>query len=187
MNIPLRLRTPRMELIAADAVLARADASDRPALARLLSAEIPAAWPPPLTADHIEQFAGFFESGAWTPGLGPWYWILDDGGPRTLIGNGGFGPPDVGGRLVMGYAVLDEFQRRGLATEAVAALLNWAFAHQQTPEVVGDTFLELVGSIKVMRANRMVYTGPGPESRTIRFRITGAEHAAAAPSDTLRP
>lgn len=187
MSAPLRLRTRRMELIAADATLARADASDRPTFARLLHADIPAAWPPPLTADHLEQFAGYFESGAWTPGFGPWYWILDGLGDRTLIGNGGFGPPDSEGRLVMGYAVLEEFQRRGLATEAVAALLGWAFSDRRTPEVIGDTYLELIGSIKVMRANGMVYTGPGSEPRTIRFRITRAVHAAAVGSDTLRP
>ena len=53
-----------------------------------------------------------------------------DGGERTLVGGCGFlGGPDATGMVEMGYSVLPQFQRQGIATEMVAALTAWAFTH----------------------------------------------------------
>jgi RimJ/RimL family protein N-acetyltransferase len=43
------------------------------------------------------------------------------------VGHIGFhGPPDAGGRVEVGYTVLPERRRQGLATEACLALFAWA-------------------------------------------------------------
>jgi len=48
---------------------------------------------------------------------------------RTLVGLGGFkGPPSSDGVVEIGYAIAPAFQRRGLATEAVAQMVRRAFA-----------------------------------------------------------
>jgi ribosomal-protein-alanine N-acetyltransferase len=56
--------------------------------------------------------------------------ILDEGpGRRRVIGSVGFhGPPDAAGRAEVGYQIEPAFRRRGLATEAVRAILDWAAA-----------------------------------------------------------
>ena len=47
--------------------------------------------------------------------------------PRVAIGHIGFhGPPELVGRAEMGYTVFSEHRRRGYATEAVRALIQWA-------------------------------------------------------------
>jgi RimJ/RimL family protein N-acetyltransferase len=49
------------------------------------------------------------------------------GRQRTVVGTAGFhGPPDEDGRVELGYGVEPAHRRRGLATEVVAALLEWA-------------------------------------------------------------
>ncbi len=53
--------------------------------------------------------------------------MTDETGRRAVIGTIGFhGPPDEDGRVEIGYRIEPEFRRRGLTTEAVAALLDWA-------------------------------------------------------------
>jgi RimJ/RimL family protein N-acetyltransferase len=48
-------------------------------------------------------------------------------GPRRAVGHIGFhGPPDYGRRVEVGYTVLPEHRRQGLATEACLALFAWA-------------------------------------------------------------
>jgi RimJ/RimL family protein N-acetyltransferase len=48
---------------------------------------------------------------------------------RDVIGTIGFhGPPDKAGRVEIGYSVEPSWRRRGVATECIAALLDWAEA-----------------------------------------------------------
>ncbi|KAF3884074.1 GNAT family N-acetyltransferase [Tolypothrix bouteillei VB521301_2] len=72
------------------------------------------------------------------PGLvGWWGWDLvlnEIDTERVLIGCAGFnGYPDTKGNLLLGYCVLDDYQGKGYATEAVGGLLSWAF---EQPQVV---------------------------------------------------
>jgi ribosomal-protein-alanine N-acetyltransferase len=54
--------------------------------------------------------------------------LTDEHGVRRLVGSVGFhGPPNEDGRVEVGYHVEPEFRRRGFATEAVRALLDWAW------------------------------------------------------------
>ena len=131
-----KLVTPRLALIAA--AVCRAAAADRAELARLLSARVPASWPPELMADHLDGFARRIEADAAPEGWLPWYWVTRD--DATLVGNGGFGArPAEDGSGKFGYALVPEHQGRGYATEAVAALLEWAFSHPGLARVVADT------------------------------------------------
>jgi RimJ/RimL family protein N-acetyltransferase len=67
------------------------------------------------------------------PAVLPWVaraMILTDNlGVRRVIGSVGFhGPPNDDGQVEIGYHVEPGFRRRGFATEAVRALLEWAVA-----------------------------------------------------------
>jgi RimJ/RimL family protein N-acetyltransferase len=65
------------------------------------------------------------------PSIQPWIGrlvVLDDERGRRVIGTIGFhGPPDDDGRVEVGYRVQPEYRRRGVATETVQALFDWAY------------------------------------------------------------
>lgn len=90
---PIKIQTPRLELIAADAVLARADAQHNGTLAVLLACDVPPSWPPEVLLDVRDHFAQKLEE---SPGHhGWWNWYAVQKNPRVLVGSGGFnGPPD---------------------------------------------------------------------------------------------
>ncbi len=171
---PMRVRTDRLELVAATAGLVSAAATDLAALSRDLAARVPLAWPPESMADVMDYLAGRLAAEPESAGWLLWY-ILRDGqlpnalpGPtpdRVLIGGAGFkGRPKADGTAEVGYTVLEEFQRRGYASEAVGGLVDWAFAHPQVRRVVAHTFERHVPSLGVLRRNGFAYAGPGTEA-----------------------
>lgn len=167
------LRSERMELVAGTPAIARADVNDRAKMARLLGATIPPDWPPPLLADHLEEFAAKLEVDRFDSGLSPWYWVRDEGdaAERVLIGSGGFMTLD-DGSVMLGYSVLDAFQRRGYATEAIWALMDWVMRQPGVTRIVADTFPNLLASIRVLEKNGFTAVGPGHEEGAIRFERT---------------
>ena len=54
---------------------------------------------------------------------------MQEGAPRALVGVIGFGGAPKDGRVVIGYSIAPEFRRRGVASEAVGALVTWALSH----------------------------------------------------------
>jgi ribosomal-protein-alanine N-acetyltransferase len=168
----MKLATPRLELVPATVALVHADLKGRPQLARLLAARVPETWPPPRT-----EFATML----WTKqqmkaaphhvGWLGWYWILTES--RVLIGLGGFkGYPNSNGVVEIGYSVVETFQRKGYATEAVGTLCDWAFRDALVRRVVAETFPRLSGSIRVLEKNRFRQVEAVPVNGVIRFELT---------------
>jgi RimJ/RimL family protein N-acetyltransferase len=161
-----------MVLAAATLTLARAELQDRARFATLLGVELPAAWPPPLNDEEsIEWTVQLLEDDPKSVGWGPWYFVLcPPGAPRLVIGNGGFkGRPTPDGTVEVGYSIVEEHQRRGLAPEAVEALVGWAFSHPEVRRVVAQTFPDLRASVRVLEKCDFVFMGPGFEEGTILF------------------
>ena len=159
---PLRFSTPRLELVAASATMARADASDRPRFAALLEAAIPASWPPSTLADVQEYFADQLEMGFAVPGWWSWYALLHT--PRTLVGSGGFmSQPDDQGTVTMGYSMTEGYEGQGYATEFVGGLLRWLAETGRVKRVHATTFERHYASIKVMERNGFVRKGVSSE------------------------
>lgn len=131
MDVP-SIPTERLELVSMTMAFMRAVAAhDLAAAARELGAEVPSDLP-----DDLEHFlAHRIPDLASDPTIQPWLgrtmvWTHPDG-RREAIGTIGFhGPPDADGRVEIGYRVALAFRRRGIATEAVRALLAWAEAEQ---------------------------------------------------------
>jgi RimJ/RimL family protein N-acetyltransferase len=149
---------------------------DTQEFSRRLGVRVPEDWPPPLNdAQSMNWFLRFLLENPDGVGWATWYFVLrtQDPGERTAIGNGGFkGKPTRDGTVEVGYSVMESFQGRGYATEAVGGLLKWAFDHPQVNRVIAETYPELLPSIRVLVKNKFVPAGKGSEERTIRFEIT---------------
>ena len=171
---PLRVLTsPRLFLVAADVCLVRADLADPAALAARLQAVVPQNWPPelydgPAMSWSLRQLEDPAEQG-WSF----WYLLSRDTAAHELIGVCGFkGRPDSAGSVEIGYSVLAQYRNRGFATEAVEALVAWAFSHQQVREVSAETLPHLRQSIRVMEKNGFAYVGAGSERGVIRYVVS---------------
>ena len=71
-----------------------------------------------------------------------------------------------------GNSVVEEFQKRGIGTEAIRALLQWAFEQPAVQMVTAQTFPELGPSIKVMERCGMSFLAAGSEPGAICYGIT---------------
>ncbi len=100
----LTIATDRLELVAGTAEMARAELDDPPRVFRLLEAEPPDDWPPPLNdAGSMEYFASRLERGPEYYGWMWWYITLAErrDGRRVVVGNIGFKDlPDASGTLM---------------------------------------------------------------------------------------
>lgn len=164
----LRIETPRLELIAADLALVRADLHHREELARRLDARLED-WPPPLYEVSSMQWAinRLTEDPARVGWMG-WYWVRRVP-HRVAIGMGGFKGLPEAGTVEIGYSVVPKFQRQGLATEAVTALVNWAFTHAGVVRVMAETLPELIPSQRVLAKSGFAYLGEGSEPGVLRY------------------
>ena len=152
--------------------LLRAELEGPRALADRIHAEVPPSWPPPLyERSNIESALAQLRRDP-SPWLW-WFWLKrPEKGERLpkIIGLGGFkGKPNQFGTVELGYSVLSPFQRRGFATEAVAALTTWAFQDPRVMQVVGETLPELTGSIKVLKKCGFEFVGNGSDIEVMRF------------------
>jgi [ribosomal protein S5]-alanine N-acetyltransferase len=71
----------------------------------------------------------------------PWqtYWLLVLKVENIGIGLVGFkGKPDAGGEVEIGYGIDPGYQGKGYMTEAVAALVDWAFSHAECTTVTAQ-------------------------------------------------
>lgn len=63
------------------------------------------------------------------PGEAPWWnWLVFERETKRAVGSVSFGgPPDEAGGVLIGYAMYEQFEGHGYATEVVRALIGWAF------------------------------------------------------------
>jgi RimJ/RimL family protein N-acetyltransferase len=166
-DFPPRIETRRLTLAAATASLVRAEMEDLPRFFRLLGVRPSPLWPPEDVRDALPFFREELESRPHLAGWLSWYWVLrgdsaassrdergrtadGDGGSGILVGTGGFKGPPIDGTVEIGYCVLAPYRRRGYATEAVEALLGWAFAHAKVRLVVAETAADNVPSLALL-------------------------------------
>lgn len=169
----LRITTQRLELLAATEEIVQAEINDCDVFASIVQAQIPATWPPLYNDLETQTFAlqklqnNPAEIGWWS-----WYFVLKGASPeeRVLIGLGGFkGLIDENGKVEVGYSVVEEFQRQGYASEAVAGLISWA--HEQGAKTIeAETLSELKASIRVLEKNGFSYEGESSEEGVILYR-----------------
>lgn len=168
-----RVRTSRLELVAATAAMARADADrNHPLLGDLLDADVPEDWPPATAHDALELWAGVAEQRPAEAGWWNWFIVRDDAGPndRMLVGSIGFkGPPDASGSVEIGFAVLPSYQAKGFATEAAEALLAWAWRAPQATHIYAETLPYLPAAMRVLEKLGFRYSDDGVEPGAVRL------------------
>jgi len=156
----LAIATPRLDLIAATAEVARADVADRAAFARLLGATIPDSWPIEVMKDAQEPVARALERGEAPLGFSMWY-VVEDGILRGVIGC--YGAPDSEGEVTVGYGIVPEAENRGLATEALRGLVGWLRATGRVRAVRATTFESHTASVRILEKNEFVCVGISPD------------------------
>ncbi|HOD66345.1 MAG TPA: GNAT family N-acetyltransferase [candidate division Zixibacteria bacterium] len=168
------IATLRLELIPATPSLLAADVARSARLAEELGAVVPPDWPPSELAEVLPRLLSALERRPDLRGWWAYYWVAsgEGRGPRTLIGSGGFhGRPDAEGCIEIGYGVLPDFQGRGYATEAVAALVAWALRHRTVTMVFANTGADNQPSIRLLERLGFLRAGIGAEPWTVRFEV----------------
>jgi [ribosomal protein S5]-alanine N-acetyltransferase len=158
----LLFSTPRLELVAATARLARAGIGNRAQFSALLAAEIPPAWPPDVLAVAEEYLADQLEKGFATPMWWSWYAVTR--APRMLIGSFGLtGIPDSEGTVTLGYSIVSGHEGKGYCTEMVAGFLNWLAETGRVNRVHATTFEGHGASARVLEKNGFICKGVSSE------------------------
>ena len=98
-----------------------------------------------------------------------------------VVGGVGFkGSPNATGEVEIGYAVVRAQRRRGLAVEAAAALVAWAFCDTRVGRVLARCQADNVASVHVLERLGFTPLGDGSANGA----TNGATNGAAAASDT---
>jgi [ribosomal protein S5]-alanine N-acetyltransferase len=91
-----------------------------------------------------------------------WYtsWEIIHKDSSCSVGGIGFaGLPDDEGATEIGYALDEKFRGKGIATEAVQALSNWAFQDPGLHKLRAETPVDNVESQRVLEKNNFQKTG----------------------------
>ena len=125
---PIPIRTKRLELISCTLEMAQALLQDRKKCEKLLGTYLPLTWPNENLMRYFDLYVQKLSNDSRWGSWGPWLILLQSS--REIIGDIGFkGPPDDNGNVEIGYSILSQCRRRGYATEAVEALVRWAFLY----------------------------------------------------------
>ncbi len=160
------LFTPRLRLLALTAESAAAAIADRERFSRLLEADVPADWPPETLADVQGLMAEKLAADPGLTGWWGWYVIARPGvvaDSATLIGTVGcsrWGPEN---RLYFGYGLLPAYFRRGLASEAALALIDWVTAQPGITRIDATTFERHEASIRILERCGFTCRGVSPD------------------------
>ena len=181
------IRTPHLELVAASEAHLRAELAGRGAFAAALGVRVPDEWPPELYGEHGTAAARWvldrMAESALDRRFFQYYFVhADPDGARTLVGVGGFKGPPRDGDVELGYEVVEPYRGRGFATEATAAMLTFAFSHDDVRSVSAQTLPHLAASIGVLRRCGFRLTGAGDEEGVIRFGIAREEWLRRQPT-----
>jgi ribosomal-protein-alanine N-acetyltransferase len=162
------LITARLGLRPLPAAAAKALPADRDAAARVLGASLSPDWPQPDLLDVLPLQAAVAPCnerfGIWT---------IIERESRTVVGDVGFrGPPDRSGAVEIGYSVVPGRRKRGYATEAARAVVEWALDQPAVSVVLAGCDADNVASIRILETIGFVRTGE--TGGQIRWRYSGS-------------
>jgi ribosomal-protein-alanine N-acetyltransferase len=148
--IVLELVTPRLLLVPLTPAIARLLAEHPAAADPFLPARRAAGWP---SSELLEVLPGYVEAAAEDPSVVGWgAWLLVLRGCRpAVVGDAGFhAPPDERGEVELAYGLAPGYRGRGLATEAVTALVDHATRDPRVTSVVATTRADNHRSARVL-------------------------------------
>jgi len=108
--------------------------------------------------DHIAGYLNSLRKDPTHLGWGVWFVIERE--TNEVIGDIGFkGKPFLEHTVEIGYGIMPASQNKGYATEAVQALIEWAFAFEQIQKIVAKCVHDNTPSIKVLEKVNMIQVG----------------------------
>ena len=96
----------------------------------------------------------------------PWEMILKSN--QTPIGDLCFKGAPQKGTVELGYGLEKEYEGRGLMTEAVGAMLDWAFTQENVYAVEAETAPDNLASQKILEKHKFTPCGQGEEGPRFR-------------------
>jgi len=161
----------------------RADLAGTAALSDALGVGVPQSWPPELYDDGVRSIA-LKRIEDEPDEIGWWhYYVVESEPVPTLAGIVGYkGPPDADGTVEVGYAILPERQGRGIASEAMRALVERAFGHRHVKRVIAQRLPESADSSDVLEKLGFRREDEGPEPGTVRYVLERGEERPAPAS-----
>ncbi len=163
----LKLLTPRLDLINCDLPLVEAVLQGNLALAESTGLNVHDDWTEfgePAFIFAKDRLGEHPEDARW------WTWLPVLRSENLLVGSCGYmGRPNAQGEVEIGYEIAEHQRGRGLASEAVLALVHHAFAHATVHCVIAHTLPELNPSAKILRRIGFLQTGEkqDPEEGTV--------------------
>lgn len=101
-------------------------------------------------SNHLKELAADSSMLYW----GTWLVLLKTDG--TIIGDIGFkGKPDETKAVEIGYGFLESYWNKGYATEAVEALIQWAWKTGKVGKIAAETLQDNEGSMRVLEKLNM--------------------------------
>ena len=159
-----------MELRPLPAIAAAALPEDREEASRILGAALPVEWPQPDLLDVLPLQAAASQE---TECYGVWVMIERESG--SVVGDVGFiGPPDENGSIEVGYSVIPDRRRRGYATEAASAIVEWALSEPGVQVVVAGCDRDNEPSIRTLE--RLGFQRTGEANGQLRWRYEPPAH-----------
>lgn len=150
------IETTHLHLIPCQLAHLEAVMRDKQELEQMLNITVPDNWPTfPGSLQPIYQYL------TENPSPPDWgFHLFVHAQDRVLIGEGGFkGKPNAEGVVEIGYAIIPEYRRRGLASEAARGLADYAFTHAEVRIVQAHTLPDGVASINVVKKLGMKFIG----------------------------
>lgn len=132
----------------------------------MLGCDVPAQWPRDL-AEVEPTFLDGLADGPEQVGWWGWYGITAPSvlTPRpTLVVTAGV--LRQGNEAILGYATLPPFEGRGFASEAAAAIADWAGLQPGITRVIATTFERHAASRRVLDRAGFILVGPSPADAT---------------------
>jgi ribosomal-protein-alanine N-acetyltransferase len=99
-----------------------------------------------------------------TPSLAPFVLGVDLNDSRELIGHVGLSP--LRGEVEIGFAIEARHQSKGLATEAVRAMSEWALRRFELQRILGVVARDNAGSSRVLQRAGFTFTVESPRGWT---------------------
>ncbi len=148
------------------------------ALCALLCVLPPPSWPPENNGPETRAWLrGLMKADADSMDWLGYYVIATFDGRPMLAGTAGFkGRPDENGEVEIGYSIIPEFHRKGIATAAIRLLTGHAFASPDVRRIKAETLPRLIPSIGVLEKCGFMQTGEGfdpEEGKTLLFALNG--------------
>jgi ribosomal-protein-alanine N-acetyltransferase len=144
------LETSRLTLVPLTLEVGRAVGERRAEAEAAVGARIPPEWPSDSLREFLPDYLTQLES---DPDLLGWgIWLIIERSTATMVGDLGFkGRADDTGTIDLGYLVFGASRGQGYATEAAAALCDWAAAQPGVTRIVAVCHPENAASRQVLQ------------------------------------